>query len=199
MLYKVTERFGYIYKMEKKAFNIQIRTIRISDPAAKTSVLQTAYRIAQEASTADDCSKSADTNIASTSTETASCAEKVHALTKFCKNFYGDNANMDGTLDMKKNLYHDKEVEKLLCNRLCNMCIISNSSTPSSEISGSFEKSSNSEGFSDNEYFDVSTKCLPPHQNIMINLTPLAPILRYKSQLKLLCQLWNSTHCFTTS
>lgn len=65
---------------------------------------------------------------------------------------------MDGTLDMKENLYHDKEVEKLFCN----ICIISHSSTPSSEILDSSKKSSNSEGFSDNEHFDMSTKCFTP-------------------------------------
>lgn len=38
----------------------------------------------------------------------------------------------------------------------------SHSSTPSSEISDSSGKSSNSEGFSDNEHFDMSTKCFTP-------------------------------------
>lgn len=69
--------------------------ILISDPTVKTSILKTAYRTAQEASAVGDCSKSDDTNTASTSSETGPWAEKVHALTKFCKNFYGHNATMD--------------------------------------------------------------------------------------------------------
>lgn len=70
---------------------------------------------------ANSVQKSDDTNTASTISETDPCAENVHALTKFCKNFYGHNANMDGKLDMKENLYHSKEVAKLFCN----ICITS--------------------------------------------------------------------------
>lgn len=65
---------------------------------------------------ANSVQKSDDTNRASAISETVLCAENVHALTKFCKNFNGHNANMDGKLEMKENLYHSKEVEKLFCN-----------------------------------------------------------------------------------
>lgn len=104
MLYKVTEWFGYNYIMEKKAFNIWMHIIWISDPTVKTYILQTAYR---NLTTPTEQAPSQRTD---------PCAENVHALTKFCKNFYGHNANMDGKLDMKENLYHCKEVETLFCN-----------------------------------------------------------------------------------
>lgn len=109
MLYKVTEWFGYNYIMEKKAFNIWMLIIWISDPTVKTSILQTAYR-------------NLTTPIEQAPSQTLSFVQKMYMHWQhFAKNFYGHNANMDGKLDMKENLYHSKEVEKLFCN----ICITS--------------------------------------------------------------------------
>lgn len=146
---------------------------------------------------ANSVQKSDDTNRASTISETVLCAENVYALTKFCKNFYGHNANMDGKLDMKENLYHSKEVEKLFCN----ICITSIHIHPLPLLRFQTvpEKVLTVKDFQIMNTLICQQYVLPPHQNIMINLTPLAPIMRYKSEMKYLCQLWNSTHCFATS
>lgn len=59
------------------------------------------------------------------------------AMIQFCKNFYGHNVIVDGTLDIKVNIFHDKEIEKLFSNiRLYHF----SSSTPSYEILDSTEK-----------------------------------------------------------
>lgn len=185
MLYKVTEWFGYNYIMEKKAFNIWMLIIWISDPTVKTSILQTAYR-------------NLTTPIEQAPSQTLSFVQKMYMHWQhFAKNFYGHNANMDGKLDMKENLYHSKEVEKLFCN----MCITSIHIHPPPLLRFQTvpEKVLTVKDFQIMNTLICQQNVLPPHQNIMINLTPLAPIMRYKSEMQFLCQLWNSTHCFATS
>lgn len=164
MLYKVTEWFGYNYIMEKKAFNIWMLIIWISDPTVKTSILQTACR-------------NLTAPIEQAPTQRLSFVQKMYMhWQNFAKTSMDIhcNANMDGKLDMKENLYHCKEVEKLFCN----VCITSIHihPLPLLRFQRVPKKVLTVKDFQIMDTLKCQQNVLSPHQNIMINLTPLAPI-----------------------
>lgn len=121
--------------------------IWISDPTVKTSILQTAYR-----------------NLTTPTQQAPS--QRLTLVQKMYMHWQNFAKTSMDIMPIWIGNWIWKRIS-IIVKKLRNCFVIyvsfdSHSSTPSSEISDSSGKSSNSEGFSDNEHFDMSTKCFYP-------------------------------------